>query len=61
MPKILITGGAGYIGSNTAQLLKRRGFDVVVVDDLSRGHQHNVENVPFHKITLSNTAALVDV
>ncbi len=61
MPKILITGGAGYIGSNTTQLLKRRGFDVVVVDDLSRGHKHNVENVPFHKITLSNTAALVDV
>ncbi len=61
MPKILITGGAGYIGSNTTQLLKRRGFDVVVVDDLSRGHKHNVKNVPFHQITLSETPALIDV
>ena len=61
MPKILITGGAGYIGSNTTQLLKRHGFDVVVVDDLSRGHKHNVASVPFHQITLSDTAALTNV
>ena len=58
MPKILVTGGAGYIGSNTARLLKRRGYDIVVVDDLSRGHQHNVANLPFHRITLSDTRAL---
>ena len=42
MPKILVTGGAGYIGSITAHLLARRRYDVVVVDDLSRGHQHNL-------------------
>jgi UDP-glucose-4-epimerase GalE len=42
MPKILITGGAGYIGAHTAHLLLRRGYDVLVVDDLSRGRRHNV-------------------
>jgi UDP-glucose-4-epimerase GalE len=58
MPKILVTGGAGYIGSNTARLLRRRGFDIVVLDDLSRGHEHNVQDVPFHSITLSDTSSL---
>jgi UDP-glucose-4-epimerase GalE len=61
MPKILVTGGAGYIGSNTTQLLRRRGFEVVVLDDLSRGHVHNVADVPFHVITLSDTAALTSL
>jgi len=58
MPKILVTGGAGYIGSVTAHLLKRRGFDVVIVDDLSRGHEHNLGELPFHKLHLSETDAL---
>jgi UDP-glucose 4-epimerase len=61
MPKILVTGGAGYIGSTTAHLLSRRGFGVVVVDDLSRGHRHNVGDLPFHQINLSDTAALTDL
>src|SRR5258708_32077274 len=61
MPKILVTGGAGYIGSNTAHLLVRRGFDVLVVDDLSRGHAHNVADIPFRKLNLSDTPALTDL
>ena len=61
MPKILVTGGAGYIGSNTAHLLVRRGFDVLVVDDLSRGHAHNVAGIPFRQLNLSDTRALTDV
>lgn len=36
--KVLVTGGAGYIGSVTAQALLEAGHDVVVVDDLSTGH-----------------------
>src|SRR3954469_19736326 len=39
---ILVTGGAGYIGSHTTQALLDRGYDVTVVDDLSRGYKHNV-------------------
>ncbi len=61
MTKVLITGGAGYIGSNTARLLVRRGYSVVVVDDLSRGHRHNVEGLPFHQVNLSEQPALTDL
>jgi UDP-glucose 4-epimerase len=61
MPKILVTGGAGYIGSNSARLLARRGFDVLVVDDLSRGHAHNVSDIPFSQLNISDTPALVDL
>jgi UDP-glucose-4-epimerase GalE len=61
MPKILVTGCAGYIGSITAHLLARRGYNVVAVDDLSRGHQHNLGRLPFHKLNLSDTSALEDL
>ncbi len=36
--KILVTGGCGYIGSTTARLLQRAGYEVWVADDLSEGH-----------------------
>src|SRR5437764_6439960 len=58
MPTILVTGGAGYIGSTTAYVLRQRGFDVIVVDDLSRGHEHNVRSVPFHRLNTLDTRAL---
>jgi UDP-glucose-4-epimerase GalE len=41
--RILVTGGAGYIGSTTSLLLLDAGYDVIVVDDLSRGHRGNVD------------------
>src|SRR4030088_2149985 len=39
MARILVTGGAGYIGSVCAAQLLAHGHEVVVVDDLSRGHR----------------------
>ncbi len=38
-PAVLVTGGAGYIGSATARRLAETGRDVVVLDDLSTGHE----------------------
>src|SRR5438093_10017750 len=52
-PHILVTGGAGYIGSITTQVLLDRGYDVTVVDDLSRGYRHNV---PPERLRVMNTA-----
>ena len=58
MSKILVTGGAGYIGAHTVGLLIRRGFDPIVVDDLSRGHRHNVDARRLHVLNIRDTEAL---
>jgi UDP-glucose 4-epimerase len=58
MPKILVTGGAGYIGSVTTHHLLRRGFEVVVIDDLSRGHRENVAAERLHVLRLQDTDAV---
>ena len=39
MKNILVTGGAGYIGSHTTKVLARQGFNPVVFDNLSMGHR----------------------
>lgn len=39
MAKILVTGGAGYIGSHVLELLRSSGFECVVIDNLSTGHK----------------------
>jgi nucleoside-diphosphate-sugar epimerase len=43
--RYLVTGGAGFIGSNTVDELVRRGHDVVVLDDLSSGKAENLAGV----------------
>jgi UDP-glucose 4-epimerase len=43
---ILVTGGAGYIGSHTVQQLAARGESVVVLDNLSTGFRQSVQGVP---------------
>src|SRR5437899_9465625 len=47
---ILVTGGAGYIGSVVVEDLRRRGESVVVIDNLVYGHKNAVDNdVPFYE------------
>ena len=45
-PTVLVTGGAGYIGSHTVLQLVARGERVVVLDDLSTGFRQAVRDVP---------------
>ena len=44
---ILVTGGAGYIGSHTVKELVRDGFDVLVFDNLSSGRKEHIRKRPF--------------
>lgn len=43
MSKILITGGAGFIGSNLVEYLLGKGHEVVVLDNFATGHRRNIE------------------
>jgi UDP-glucose 4-epimerase len=45
MSTILVTGGAGYIGSHAVLALKNAGYEVIVLDNLSNGHRELVEEV----------------
>jgi CDP-paratose 2-epimerase len=64
--KILITGGAGFIGTNTADRLLADGQQVIIVDDLSRrGSENNLKwlrerhgDFPFHQIDIRDFDAL---
>ncbi len=54
---ILVTGGAGYIGSATVERLKAKGERVVVLDSLFRGHRAAVEKeVPFYEGRIGDRA-----
>ena len=43
--RILVTGGAGYIGSHCALALLRQGYEVVVFDSLTTGHQETINSL----------------
>ena len=55
---ILVTGGAGYIGSHTVRELRERGVDVVVYDNLSTGHIESIGDANFVKGDLFDTDLL---
>lgn len=58
---VLVTGGAGYIGSHTAKALARSGFQPVVIDDLSTGHAHNVKWGPLVRADISDATVVRSV
>ena len=57
---ILVTGGAGYIGSHTVRELRSRGYDVVVYDNLSTGHIESIGDALFVKGDLFDVELLKD-
>jgi UDP-glucose-4-epimerase GalE len=59
--KILVTGGAGYIGSHACKALAARGFEPVVYDNLSRGHEGAVQWGPFEQGDIADGARLAAV
>ena len=64
--KTLVTGGAGFIGSNLADALLARGDDVTLVDDLSTGRRENVEaaqeaGARLVELDIRDAAALAEV
>ena len=59
--RVLVTGGAGYIGSHAVKRLREGGHYVVVLDNLSRGHRAAVpDNVPFEELDLRYTEAVTN-
>ena len=57
--KVLVTGGAGYIGSHTVRELLKRKYEVVIFDNLSRGHIDSVPmNAVFEKVDILDTEGL---
>jgi len=59
---VLVTGGAGFIGSHIVDALLQRGDRPVVVDDLSTGKRSNLDpTVPFYHVDITNARALEDV
>jgi UDP-glucose-4-epimerase GalE len=69
MSTVLVAGGAGYVGSHAVKALAAAGYDVVVYDNLSNGHEEAVSRIatafPSRKVTLvkadvQDTAAVRD-
>ena len=58
--RVLVTGGAGYVGSHAAKQLVASGHDVLVVDNLSEGHHPAVGKLPFVSASLLEKDRLVD-
>lgn len=66
---ILVTGGAGYIGSHTCIVLIEAGYSVVVADNLSNSKRESIEiikritnhNIPFYEIDVTNKQAVEQI
>ena len=64
MSKVVVTGGAGFIGSHLADELVRRGYQVTILDNLSTGKKENIEplikqrRVSFVKGSITNLPLL---
>jgi UDP-glucose 4-epimerase len=55
VPKVLVTGGAGFIGSHVADFFLGKGWAVTIVDDLSSGKRQNIPaDAKFHEISVTS-------
>jgi UDP-glucose-4-epimerase GalE len=58
---VLVTGGAGYIGSHAAHALKRKGYEVIIYDNLTNGHKSLADGFEFIHADLSDLSKLKPV
>jgi UDP-glucose 4-epimerase len=58
--KVLVAGGAGYIGSVVSAVLVRGGHEVVVLDDLRKGHADAVGDAPLVRLPLARAGEVLD-
>ena len=61
MNKIIVTGGAGYIGSHTCKLLRQKGYDPITIDNLSTGHSSFVKWGELIKLDIKETDKLMEL
>lgn len=60
--KILVTGGAGFIGSHIVDALIEKGFDVIVIDNLSTGNKENLNSkVKFYELNIKNKREIEEI
>lgn len=59
--KILVTGGAGYVGSHACKRLNQEGHIPVTMDNLSNGHRNFVKWGPFYNCDIQDEEKLVDI
>ncbi len=60
MMRVLICGGAGYIGSNMTAMLAKEGYEPIVLDNLSKGHKSAVKNVELIEGDLADHQLIVE-
>ena len=62
MKNILLTGGAGYIGSHVANYLLDRGLKVTIIDNLSTGHKNLIpKKSKFYNCDIANTKKVAEI
>ena len=60
--KVLVTGGAGYIGSHATFMLIEKGYDVVVIDNLEKGFDSNIHpKAKFYNVDIRNKKEIENV
>lgn len=62
MRTILVTGGAGYIGSHAVRRLLEKGYNVVILDNLSRGNEKSLpKDTPFYSFDIADKKQLTEL
>ncbi len=56
--RVLVTGGAGYIGSFVARAVAARGHHAQILDDLSRGHEWAAGDIPLHRMRCGDVSSV---